>query len=131
MNCKQVISTDDGYYQKRYGYSRVIAMPVQAVFFSDDDCLSTSPTTSCEKVAADHRFAYALLCFHHSKNQVQYSSQRWANTLTYWSPIRHRQYLRPLVEITKYRNFSQKISKRFTPKHRPKGRHLVGTFPRS
>ena len=57
--------------------------------------------------------------------------QRWANTLTYWSPIRHRQYLRPLVEITKYRNFSQKISKRCTPKHRPKGRHLVGTFPRS
>jgi hypothetical protein len=27
-------------------------------------------------------------------------SQWWANTLTYWSPTRHRQYLRPLVEIS-------------------------------
>ena len=30
-----------------------------------------------------------------------------------------------------YHNFSQKISKRFKPKHRPKGRHLVETVKRS
>jgi predicted RNA methylase len=48
-------------------------------------------------------------------------SQWWANTLTYWSVRRHRQYFRPIVEISKYRNFSQKILKRFKPKHRPKG----------
>jgi hypothetical protein len=32
MNYKQVIPTDDGSYQKKYGLPRVIAMPVQAVF---------------------------------------------------------------------------------------------------
>jgi hypothetical protein len=31
--------------------------------------------------------------------------QRWANTLTYWSARRHRQYFRPMIESTKNRNF--------------------------
>ncbi len=39
--------------------------------------------------------------------------QRWANTLTYWSASRHRQNFRPMIEISKDRNFSKKFSKRF------------------
>ncbi len=53
--------------------------------------------------------------------------QCWASILTYWSARRQRQYFRPMIESTKYRNLSQKISKRFKPKHRPKSRHLVET----
>jgi hypothetical protein len=67
----------------------------------------------------------SFMCWQHAGEEVRLSwsdghvSQWWANTLTWWSPIRHRQYFRPLVEISKYRKFSQKISKRFKPKHRP------------
>ncbi len=50
--------------------------------------------------------------------------QWWANILTYWSVRRQRQYFRPMIEISKDRNFSKKFSKRFKPKHRPKSRHL-------
>jgi hypothetical protein len=57
--------------------------------------------------------------------------QSWANTLTYWSARRQQQYFRPMIESSKYRNFSQKISTRFKPKHRPKCRHLVETVKRS
>ena len=51
-------------------------------------------------------------------------TQWWANILTYWSVRRQRQYFRPMIEISKDRNFSKKFSKRFKPKHRPKSRHL-------
>jgi hypothetical protein len=50
--------------------------------------------------------------------------QRWANTLTYWSARRQRQYFRPMIESSKNHNFSKNFSKRFKPKHQPKSRHL-------
>ncbi len=38
-------------------------------------------------------------------------TQRWANTLTYWSARRQRQYFRPMIESTKNRNFSKNFRK--------------------